>query len=81
MIFSTLCREFLNSRHNIVHMIKWKGEVLEINTWDGRVQCKNRILSSQHLINFLTVTALLAEQCHNVHTVLKAAADVMSMLK
>lgn len=66
-------------------MIKWKGEVLEINTWDGRVQCKvqckNRILSSQHLINFLTVAALPAEQCHSVHTVLKAAADVMSILK
>jgi len=71
----------LNCINNIVHIIKLKGEVYEINTWDGSVQCKNRILSSQRLINFLQVTALPEEQCHNVRTVLKAAADVISIFK
>lgn len=48
---------------------------------DGRVWCRNVVLSAIFLIRFLTVTFPPAERCHKLHTALAAAERVMIIFK
>lgn len=49
---NTLQMSYFNSSQNVAHVTKRKREVLEINTLDGRIQCRNTVLSSGLLKNF-----------------------------